>query len=117
MSRTKKTKAPAAPVVDPGSPEAMAKWKAERTAAREVLRDPLRTIRESAAEIDRLLLSVLVDLAGNDDYSSTVHELAKLARENFQIRMAAADEDPTLDRAGNPIAGHVEQGEGAKVQS
>jgi hypothetical protein len=86
------TQAETAPAIVPGSPEDMAQDKARKVAAREVLRDPLRTIQEGAAEIDRLVVSALVDLAGDDDYATTVHELARLARENFYIRMAAADE-------------------------
>lgn len=91
MSRRKAKVAQVAAIV-PGSPEDMAKWNADRAAARRVLGDSFKTIQGSAAEIDRLLLSVMVDLAGDDDYGSTVHELAKLAKENFFIRMAAKDE-------------------------
>ncbi|HVU05241.1 MAG TPA: hypothetical protein VHE30_26010 [Polyangiaceae bacterium] len=82
-----------------GTRAAMAEQNAQHLAALDYYQQEFEEHAEHMQEIDRLVLSIMVDLSGHD-MSETIVELAKLAKEAFHVRLfLEAERDPER-RAG-----------------
>lgn len=64
----------------------IAEHRARKTAAQRALDSDFREMHANLDEIDRLIISVLADLASHSELEPTIREVAKIASQAYCIR-------------------------------